>query len=128
MTTERAGPGLRRGGPAEPVKPVCGSAWGPDADRRGSILKRLRSMGSRFGGCSHGDRVVPFDAAAARVWGLPSAEIGHDGADLRIAATALVAGFTIATRNTRCYAPTGVALVDPFESQARKITYSKSIA
>jgi predicted nucleic acid-binding protein len=61
------------------------------------------------------DRVVPFDDAAARAWGRLSAEIGHDGADLQIAATALVGGFTVATRNTRPYAPTGVALIDPFE-------------
>ncbi len=60
------------------------------------------------------DRILPFTADAARVWGRLSAEIGHDGADLQIAATALVAGFTVATRNTRHYAPTGVALVDPF--------------
>ena len=62
------------------------------------------------------DRVLPFDAARARVWGRLSAEIGHDGADLRIAATALIAGFTVATRNTRSYAPTGGALVDLSES------------
>jgi len=62
------------------------------------------------------DRVGPFDAEAAGVWGRLSAEIGHGGADLQIAATALVAGFTVATRNTRHYAPTGVGVVDPFES------------
>jgi hypothetical protein len=74
------------------------------------------------------DRVVPFDAAAARVWGRLSAEIGHDGADLQIAATALVAGFTVATRNTRHYAPTGVALVDPFDSEAPEALHTESIA
>jgi len=58
------------------------------------------------------DRILPFDAEAGRAWGRLSAEIGHDGADLQIAATALVAGFTVATRNTRHYAPTGVTLVD----------------
>jgi predicted nucleic acid-binding protein len=59
------------------------------------------------------DRILPFDAQAARLWGRLSAEIGHGGADLQIAATALAAGFTVATRNTRHFAPTGVALVDP---------------
>jgi predicted nucleic acid-binding protein len=62
----------------------------------------------------YADRILPFDAEAARLWGRLSAELGHDGADLQIAATALVGGFTVATRNTRHYAPTRVALVDPF--------------
>lgn len=63
------------------------------------------------------DRILPFGADAARVWGRLSAEIGHDGADLQIAATALVGRFTVATRNTRHYAPTGAALVDPFATK-----------
>lgn len=35
------------------------------------------------------DRLLPFGAAEARIWGALSAWIGHDGADLQIAATAL---------------------------------------
>ena len=64
------------------------------------------------------DRILPFGTEAARLWGRLSAEIGHDGADLQIAATALVGGLTVATRNTRHYGPTGVAVVDPFAAQA----------
>ncbi|MEO1688755.1 MAG: type II toxin-antitoxin system VapC family toxin [Pseudomonadota bacterium] len=60
------------------------------------------------------DRVLPFGAAEARIWGRLSARIGHDGADLMIAATALAQGAAVATGNARHYAPTGVALVDPF--------------
>lgn len=62
----------------------------------------------------HGERVLPFDLAAARRWGELSARIGHGGADLQIAATALTRGLTVATRNAAHFAPTGVALVDPF--------------
>ena len=36
------------------------------------------------------DRIVPFGAAEARVWGRLSARLGHTGADLLIAATAEV--------------------------------------
>lgn len=61
------------------------------------------------------NRIRPFDAEAARVWGRLSAEIGHDGADLQIAAIALVAGFTVATRNIRRHAPAGVAPADSLE-------------
>jgi predicted nucleic acid-binding protein len=61
-----------------------------------------------------GDRIVPFTAEAARVWGRLSAEIGHAGVDLQIAATALTGGLVVATRNTADFAATGVALIDPF--------------
>lgn len=59
------------------------------------------------------DRPVAFTPAAALIWGRLSATIGHDGADLQIAATALERGFTVVTRNTRHFVPTGVRLIDP---------------
>ena len=43
------------------------------------------------------DRILPFDAAAARHWGRLSANLGHDGADLLIAATAQAFGAPLAT-------------------------------
>lgn len=60
------------------------------------------------------DRLVPFGAGEARIWGRLSAELGHDGADLLIAATALARGWTVVTGNRRHFEPTGVALLDPF--------------
>ncbi|MBL3567012.1 type II toxin-antitoxin system VapC family toxin, partial [Rhodovulum sulfidophilum] len=45
------------------------------------------------------DRLLPFGAAEARIWGRLSAEIGHPGADLMIAATALQHGATVVTGN-----------------------------
>ncbi|MEM6742217.1 MAG: type II toxin-antitoxin system VapC family toxin [Pseudomonadota bacterium] len=62
-----------------------------------------------------GDRVLPFGPEEARIWGRLSARIGHDGADLMIAATALARGAAVATGNARHYAPTGVRLIDPFD-------------
>lgn len=41
------------------------------------------------------DRLLPFEAKDARVWGSLSAGIGHSGADLMIAATALRHGATV---------------------------------
>ena len=73
------------------------------------------------------DRILPFDATAGRVWGRLCAEIAYDGADLQIAATALVVGFSVASRNTRHYAPTGVGLVDQFDSLRQKTSFGKSI-
>lgn len=69
---------------------------------------------------AYGDRVLPFDLAAARRWGWLSAAIGSDGADLQIAATALERGLTIVTRNTSDFEPTGVPVVNPFMPRSRK--------
>lgn len=60
------------------------------------------------------DRILPFEAEDARIWGRLSAEIGHNGADLMIAASGLRHRFTIVTGNLRDFAPTGVDLFDPF--------------
>jgi predicted nucleic acid-binding protein len=60
------------------------------------------------------DRLLPFEAEDARIWGRLSAEIGHNGADLMIAASALRHAATVVTGNTQDFAPTGVGLEDPF--------------
>lgn len=61
------------------------------------------------------DRLLPFGAEDARIWGHLSAEIGHAGADLMIAATALRHGAIVVTGNVRDFAPTGVAIESPFD-------------
>ena len=50
----------------------------------------------------------------ARRWGRLSAELGHEGADLLIAATALEHGLAVATRNVRHFKPSRVEVVNPF--------------
>lgn len=64
----------------------------------------------------YGDRVIPFDLASARRWGQLSAALGHHGADLQIAATALEHGLTVVTRNVSDFEPTSVPVLDPFSS------------
>ncbi len=66
---------------------------------------------------AYGDRVLPFDLASARRWGQLSAALGHDGADLQIAATALEHGLMVVTRNASDFEPTGIAVLDPFTPQ-----------
>ena len=63
----------------------------------------------------YSDRILLVDAATARRWGRLSATLGHDGADLLIAATALEHGLTVVTRNVRHFEPTGVPTLNPFE-------------
>lgn len=68
----------------------------------------------------YADRILPFDLASARRWGQLSAAIGHDGADLQIAATALEHGLTVVTRNVSDFEPTGVSVLDPFSTPPRR--------
>ena len=60
------------------------------------------------------DRLLPFGAEEARIRGRLSARLGHDGADLQIAATALAQGAVVVTGNVANFAPTGVGVESPF--------------
>ena len=64
----------------------------------------------------YADRILTVDLSTARRWGRLSATIGHAGADLLIAATALEHGLTVVTRNVRHFEPTGVDVLNPFIS------------
>lgn len=60
-------------------------------------------------------RILPFDEAAADRWGrLMAADASLPVEDGQLAATALVRGMTLVTRNTRHLAATGAVLHDPF--------------
>ena len=61
------------------------------------------------------DRVLPFEEAAARRWGILHAELGYTNSDLQIAASALHHSLTVVTRNVRDFAPTGAPVLNPFE-------------
>lgn len=60
------------------------------------------------------DRIVAFEAEDARIWGRLSVEVGHAGADLMIAASALARGAVVVTGNVAHFGPTGVELENPF--------------
>jgi predicted nucleic acid-binding protein len=68
----------------------------------------------------YGPRVLPFDLSSARRWGRLSAALGHSGADLQIAATALEHGLTVVTRNISDFEPTGAPLLNPFVRRPRQ--------
>ena len=61
----------------------------------------------------YGERVLAVDLSTARRWGRLSGALGHESADLLIAATALEHGLTVVTRNVRHFEPTGVPVLDP---------------
>ena len=52
--------------------------------------------------------------AVAQRWGRITAELGHNNADLMIAATALEHGLTVVTGNVKHFEPTGVETFNPF--------------
>ena len=62
----------------------------------------------------YGGRILQVDLSTAQRWGRLTAVLGHDGADLLIAATALEHGLTVVTRNIRHFEPTGVPVFNPF--------------
>jgi predicted nucleic acid-binding protein len=62
---------------------------------------------------------LAFELPSARRWGQLSAALGHHGADLQIAETALEHGLTVVTRNMSDFEPTGVSTLDPFSSPPR---------
>lgn len=58
-------------------------------------------------------RIIPFWSGEDRIRGRLSARLGHGGADLLIAATALSCGATVVTENVSDFEPTGVQVQRP---------------
>ncbi len=62
-------------------------------------------------------RTLPVDTAVAQRCARLHVPDKHGERDALIAATALVHGMTVVTRNVADFKPTGVALVNPWEAQ-----------
>lgn len=67
-----------------------------------------------------GHRVLPVDLAVAERWGRLGIPDAVPVADGLIAATALVHGLTLVTRDTRDVGRTGVRVLDPFEPTGQR--------
>jgi toxin FitB len=65
-------------------------------------------------------RVLPIDRPVAAAWGEALAESEKHVDDAGLAATALVHGLTVVTRNTKDFGGRGVKLVDPFKAVRRQ--------
>jgi hypothetical protein len=63
------------------------------------------------------DRVLPLNVMAARIWGELSAGRSLPVVDTLIAATAIVHGLVLVTRNTRDFTATGVPVLDPWSAE-----------
>lgn len=67
-------------------------------------------------------RVLSFDQETAHIWGeliARTVKLGHNLAvpDTMIAATAMQHGMQVVTRNVKDFEPTGVLIVNPWESE-----------
>ena len=60
------------------------------------------------------DRLLPFGPEEAVIWGRLTHDLGHAGADLMIAATALTHGAIVVTGNVEDFRPTGAMVENPF--------------
>ncbi len=65
----------------------------------------------------HAERLLSVDLAVAEEWGRLAASRSASVVDTLLAATARVHGLTLATRNVRDVAWTGVECINPFEEQ-----------
>lgn len=62
----------------------------------------------------YADRILSIDEEVAQVWGRLRVPNRENPLDKQIAATALMHGFTVVSRNVAHYTPTGVAVSNPF--------------
>lgn len=58
---------------------------------------------------------LPVDADVAQLWGALMARNPHNSLDKLIAATAMIHGLTVVTRNERHFKGTGVKVLNPFD-------------
>lgn len=93
-----------------------------DGIARLPLGKRRENLGTWFEGLvsRYESRIVPVDATVGRKWGTLSGELRRRGvstsmADGLIAATALVHGMKLATRNVADFKPFAVEIVDPWK-------------
>lgn len=88
----------------------------PEGRRREQLQSAAAELFARFA-----DQILAFDASAAGRYGELVAARDRagrpiDGFDAQIAAICLVGDLTLATRNTRDFDDTGIAVVDPWSN------------
>lgn len=87
----------------------------PDSARRAKLIDWCDGLQTHL----FKNRILPFDAATARMWGSIVSSAKDQGRSLewrdsQIASTALRFGTRLATRNMRHFSGLGLDLVDPF--------------
>lgn len=80
-----------------------------DAEQALRLESWLLVLGEGFA-----ERILPIDREVAELWGRLRVPDPANSTDKLIAATALINGLTVVTRNVRHYRATGVPLLNPF--------------
>jgi hypothetical protein len=80
-----------------------------DIAQASRLARWLRTVTTEYG-----DSILAFDEEIAQVWGRLRVPHAENPLDKQIAATALIYGLTVVTRNVPHYEPTGVAVLNPF--------------
>ena len=61
--------------------------------------------------------ILPFDREAAQVWGKLRSPHHENAIDKQIAATGIIYGLTVVTRNVDDFVGTGVSVINPFSDK-----------
>jgi len=80
-----------------------------DGPQAGRLARWLRAVTTEFA-----DAILAFDEEIAQVWGRLRVPHAENPLDKQIAATALIYGLTVVTRDVSHYETTGVAVLNPF--------------
>lgn len=84
-----------------------------DALQARRLERWLTSILANFSG-----NILDVDSDVAQLWGHLCAPRAENALDKLIAATALIHGLTVVSRNRRHFSATGVPLLDPFSGKA----------
>jgi len=80
-----------------------------DLAQAARLTRWLRTVTTEYA-----DAILAFDEEIAQVWGRLRVPHPENPLDKQIAATALMYGLAVVTRNVAHYEPTGVAILNPF--------------
>lgn len=97
-----------------------------DAVQADVFARWLGELRTRFA-----DRIIPVDVLVAEQWGRLNAITPRGTVDSLIAATALIHGFTVVTRNTKDFEGCAVPLLNPWEyepSPSREVSAGEAKA
>lgn len=80
-----------------------------DLEQAARLARWLRTVTTEYA-----DAILSFDEEIAQIWGRLRVPHAENPLDKQVAATALMYGLTVVTRNVSHYEPTGVAVLNPF--------------
>ncbi len=84
-----------------------------DEDQARRLERWFSSIMDRYS-----DYLLDFDAEIAQVWGRLRVPHPQNALDKQIAATALIHDLTVVTRNRKDFSPTGVQVINPFQTSS----------